>query len=303
MNRPGELSCFLNSLREAGDNYDELIVVDSSTTPEVLSRNQSNIVKANGRQVIFNVKGVSKARNKGIKESKGNIIVFADDDFVVTKGWINSIIPNFDDPHVSCVTGRMLSHRNDEASNLYEQAMSFDRGPNRRVFSRNDLSIVTLLPTITQIGQKRLYDNTPVPWAVGYGFYAFRRSSLEEEEFLFDENLGRGTRGIGGEDPDMFYRFLKAGHIIVYEPKAVILHDHRKELEQIFEDARNSGVSMKSLIAKYSAKDPYMGLIRIGYLFLAFFSIINATVKSDAHLKLMVKNELTSFLRDNSSPK
>ncbi len=303
MNRPDELSCFLNSLSEAGDIYDELIVIDSSNIPESLFQNQLNIVKAKGRQVIFNVKGVSKARNKGIKESKGDIVVFADDDFKVTKGWINNIIPNFDDPYVSCVTGRMLSLRNDEASNLYERAMSFDRGAKRRVFSRNDMSVMTLLSTITQIGQKRLHDKTPVPWAVGFGFYAFRRSALEEEGFLFNENLGRGTKGVGGEDPDMFYRLLKAGHMIVYEPKAVILHNHRNELKQIFEDARNSGVSLKSFITKYSAKDPYMGLILIGYLFMAIFSIINATLKSDVRLKSMVRNELTAFLRGNSLPK
>ncbi|MEM2569786.1 MAG: glycosyltransferase [Candidatus Bathyarchaeia archaeon] len=292
--RPGKLEILLRSIEEAGDNYYELLVVDSSTKESNLNMNYLNTIKHGGKHIVFNEKGLSKARNKGIKESKGDILVFSDDDFIVKRGWINNLIPNFDDPEVFCVTGRMISYRNDETSRLYERAMSFDRGAKKRIFSEDDLKIINLFQTITKIGQKRLYEKTPVPWAVGYGFCAFRKQVFWKIGF-FDENLGRGTRNAGGEDIDIFYRILKAGYKIVYEPSAIVFHDHRENLEQIFKDAYQGGISIRSFIAKYP-KDLYLRFIFLGYVFLTFFSGIKAALESDFMLKRMIKMELRGFL-------
>lgn len=294
--RPSELENLLRSILKAGDSYDELLVIDSSVNENNLNLNELNTMRVGGKHVPFNEKGLSKARNEGIKESIGDIIVFADDDFVVGKHWISRIIPNFDDPKVSCVTGRMISYREDDASNLYEKAMSFDRGLKRRVFSKNDLRIINLLLTITKIGQKRLHEKTPVPWAVGYGFCAFRRQIFRDVGY-FDETLGRGTSSVGGDDIDMFYRILKAGHRIVYEPSAIVFHDHRRDLKHVFEDALKAGISMKSFIAKYWAEDLYLRSVFFGYFFLSFFSAVIVTLKSEVALRKMIKMELGGFLK------
>lgn len=294
--RPSQLEELFRSMLKAGDSYYELLVVDSTVTKKVSDINSINTAQIGGKYTWLPEKGVSKARNVGIKESKGDIIVFADDDFIVKKGWIDNLIPNFCDKRISCVTGRMISYRHDDASCLYEKAMSYDRGLKKRVFSRSDLKVRNLFLSITKIGQRRLADRTPVPWAVGYGFCAFRREVFQDVG-LFDENIGRGTKGVGGEDIDMFYRIMRMGQRIIYEPKAVILHQHRKELEQVFEDARKSGISMRVLIGKYSKKDFYLRCVFFGYLFLAFFSTINATLRYDKDLRRMIKTELCGFLQ------
>lgn len=295
--RPNKLKNLLRSIIDSGDSYYELLIIDSSINKNNLTMNQLNTIRIGGKHILFNKKGLSKARNKGINESKGDIVIFADDDFIVRKGWINNMVLNFSDPQVACVTGRMMPYRDDDTSNLYEKAMSFDRGHKKRIFSKNNLRILNLFLAITKIGQKRLHDKTPVPWAVGYGFCAFRRQVFQNVGF-FDENLGRGTKAVGGDDIDMFYRILKSGLNIVYEPKATILHDHRKNLGQIFIDARQAGISMRSFISKYYAKDNYLRCIFFGYFFLSFFSSLNATLKSDDSLRKMIKTELIGFLQN-----
>lgn len=63
-----------------------------------------------------------------------------------------------------------------------------------------------------------------VPWQVGSGNnFAFRREWLAAVGGN-DERLGPGSRGRGGVDMDLFYRLLRAGARIRYEPAATVLH-------------------------------------------------------------------------------
>lgn len=77
----------------------ELIIVDNNSHDgtkdylEKLSREKSNI------KLIFNDinKGFSAANNQGIKISTGDIIILLNNDTVVTKNWISSLLKYFDD--------------------------------------------------------------------------------------------------------------------------------------------------------------------------------------------------------------
>jgi len=274
----------------------EIIVVDGSDNASE-QRKTETIVNMFGEKYYFASKSnVSMARNIGIKKSLGDILVFADDDFVVDKNWIINLIINYQNPKVVCCTGRMLSYRNDEASKLYEESMSFDRGSSHLVFTRKEINILNLLKTVTKIGNKRLLDKTPVPWAVGYGFYSFRKDIFDRVGY-FDTRLGRGTLAVGGEDPDIFYRILKTGEIIVYEPTAVIFHNHRQDINAILKDAYNSGISVRSLTKKYFKKgDLYMFCCFIGHFFLLSFSLIKSLNRKDKNFSRMIKFELLGLL-------
>ena len=48
-----------------------------------------------------------------------------------------------------------------------------------------------------------------------------------------DPLLGAGTPTMGGEDLDLFLRVLLAGRALAVEPRAVVWHWHRRELEQL----------------------------------------------------------------------
>ena len=293
--RPDELARLLNSIDSHHDRFDDLIVIDSSKDNH-LEKNRYNTLAIGGKHIVFMEKGVSKARNKGIEESDSNILVFVDDDFIVTNGWISKLVDNFGrDNDIMCVTGRMLSYRQDAMSNLYEKSMSFDRGNEKRVFTIQNINLSTILHAVVLIGNKRLFENTPVPWSVGYGFSSFRRRIFDEIG-LFDVNMGRGSLLVGAEDVDFFYRILKNGHKIVYEPEAMIYHDHRQTLARILKDAYYAGISIKALTTKYYSSDPYMFLCFWGAFFLNMFSIAKAHLKLDRQMTKMIAMELKGFL-------
>jgi len=71
----------------------EVIVIDNNSTDDTQSVVKSNEPKFDGRLKCFIElnKGLSNARNRGIKESEGGIIVFTDDDVKVDRDWILSI--------------------------------------------------------------------------------------------------------------------------------------------------------------------------------------------------------------------
>ncbi|MDR1992475.1 MAG: glycosyltransferase [Nitrososphaerota archaeon] len=294
-NRPNDLACCLNSINDVADKFFELVVVDSSNVSHIIETNRSNTLKANGKYLFFAESGVSKARNYGIQNSSGEILVFADDDFVVTNGWLTNLLKPFEDPKIFCVTGRMLALRKDASSNLYERTMSFDRGHSSKIFSKKNLQIRGLFSTLSKLGQKRLGEQTPVPWAVGYGFCSFQRSVFDLIGF-YDINLGRGTKAIGSEDPDIFYRILKADLSIYYSSEAVILHNHRVGKDRLYVDFFNSGKSISAFVSKYFKNDLYVKCISFGYFSLLIFSGIKAAIFADKDLKMAINIELKGYL-------
>lgn len=301
-NRYNDLKSCIESIISSYPSYqyNELIIVDSSDNKSIRSANQELANKYGFIYLYEPRKGLSIARNTGIKNSSGNIIVFADDDFIVDKNWIKNLIKNYDDENVMCCTGRMLASNANEASKLYEKAMSFDRGDKRYEITKKNMSIINIIKTVSKIGEKRLKDKTPPPYNAGYGFGSFRRNIFDEIGF-FDEMLGRGAQYIGSDDVDIYYRILKAEYKIVYEPSAFIHHVHRQTKEGVFNDAYNSGASIKALTTKYIKRlDTYMLFIFFGELFLLFFSLIKSSLGSDDEFKQMILKEFEGFLKGYS---
>jgi GT2 family glycosyltransferase len=189
----------------------------------------------------------------------------------------------------------MISHKKDEASQLYERSNSFDRGSTGYRVTAKDMNIKNLIKTIPLTGNKRLGRNTPAPYSVGYGFCSFRRNVFQKVG-LFDEKLGRGTPAIGSEDVDIFYRILKAGYSIDYEPDAIVRHEHRATLDAVLYDAYSSGVSVRAFTRKYMARDPYIFCLFIGNFFLLSFSLTKNIFTRDHALRQMITQELKGFL-------
>lgn len=67
---------------------------------------------------------------------------------------------------------------------------------------------------------------------------AFRRAVFDDAGH-FDVALDVGTPSRGGGDVEMFHRVVAGGHTLVYEPEALVWHQHRREhadLEQLVAD-------------------------------------------------------------------
>ncbi|MFA5389077.1 MAG: glycosyltransferase family A protein, partial [Candidatus Omnitrophota bacterium] len=91
---------------------DEVLVVDnnsSDNTREVVD-NFNHGLKI--KYVLERTQGTSIARNTGIKNASGDIIVFFDDDCVAEKEWLHyTELPFLKDPSIGMVGGEVLACR------------------------------------------------------------------------------------------------------------------------------------------------------------------------------------------------
>jgi GT2 family glycosyltransferase len=86
----------------AGPNTELVIVVDHN--PTLFARLNAEPISA---QIVENVneRGFSGARNTGIQNASGQIIVFLDDDASGRPGWLGILLASFHDPSVVVVGG------------------------------------------------------------------------------------------------------------------------------------------------------------------------------------------------------
>ena len=293
-NRPEILKRCLDSIVQSHCYYayHELLIVDNSDDEAKIRLNRQIAQELDVLYCQEIRPGLSFARNTGIKAATGDIIVFADDDFVVEKDWIKNLVPNYGDNEVMCCTGRMLPYRQDEASSVFNRVMGYDKGDRKRIFTADDINFLKLLKTVPLIGHMRLGDKTPVPWAVGAGFCSFRKCIFEEVGY-FDENLRVGKVS-AGEDMDMFYRILKANYKIVYEPKAVVNHDDPHTMEGVLNKSHTYGLHRHAVFAKYR-KDPYMLSLCLGSFFFLMFAWLRTILKLEGKERKVIAAGMKGF--------
>jgi hypothetical protein len=78
---------------------------------------------------------------------------------------------------------------------------------------------------------------------------AFRRA-LFDRIGPFDPALDVGTPARGGGDLEMFFRVLKEGHVLVYEPKAIVRHRHRRTLSELRGQITDHGISFSAYVVR-----------------------------------------------------
>ena len=186
----------------------EVIVVDNAPSDDAA---RQVCAEHPVRYVLEPVAGLSRARNRGVLESTGEVIAFTDDDCIVDPAWLDSLGEDFTDPLVMVVTGYVgpleLETR---AQCLFELHGGFGRTFERTV-----------------------YDGiSTVDAGVGDGNSFIRRRALEEVG-LFAEDLGPGTPAASGQDADLFGRVFAAGYRIVSTPGRVVWHRHRRDYGEL----------------------------------------------------------------------
>lgn len=193
----------------------EIIVVDnnpaSGVTPGVVAEFPEVALIAETR------KGLSYARNRGIAHSTGDMVVSTDDDVTMPSDWLERLIAPFARPEIMIVTGNILPlELETESQCLFEAYGGLGRGFEPRTVDRN------------WFDQFRTAVQT---WELGAtANAAFRATIFSHPEIgLMDESLGAGTPTGCSEDTYLFYKTLKAGYAIAYEPAAYVWHKHRRD--------------------------------------------------------------------------
>jgi GT2 family glycosyltransferase len=170
---------------------------------------------ANVRHVREPLPGLNRARNRALREARGSIVAFADDDTTPDPGWLRALVRNFDHPRVMCVTGlTMPLELETEAQELFETHSSMGRGFRRVVFDSSSLRPI-------------------MGGLVGVGANMAVRRSLVDDIGPFDVALDAGTPTRSGGDNEYFARILAAGYRVVYDPAALSWHRHRAGREEL----------------------------------------------------------------------
>lgn len=215
--RPEDLARCLRAISLLPDTGQEVLVIDNCPSTDATR----DIVAGQGgvRYVREDRPGLNNARNRAMRESSREIVAFVDDDAAPDSGWLRALLRNFDDPLVYCVAGlTMPLELETDAQEMHERWSPFGRGYRRRVFDGVDCNPLAA-------GQ------------VGAGANMALRRQVVAELGAFDPALDAGTLTRSGGDTEMFARILIHGLRIVYEPKALCWHRHRrtwKELRQMF---------------------------------------------------------------------
>jgi glycosyltransferase involved in cell wall biosynthesis len=229
--RHEELAGCLDSLQALDYPHYQVIVVDNASRTDDTRR----VAEEHGVLYVREDRpGLDNARNRGIREAGHDIIAFTDDDVRVDSDWLHALAGTFADPDIAAVTGFVAPALLDtEARQLFELVYG---GMGKGTWPR------------TWEGS-RLDDRSRVlSHHVGVGAnMAFRRELLFSLDG-FDPALDVGTPSHGGGDIDMFHRVLVAGRTIRYEPRAIVWHRHRADLEalhrQLFDNGRAYGVHL-----------------------------------------------------------
>ncbi|MEN3340163.1 MAG: hypothetical protein V7647_3839 [Acidobacteriota bacterium] len=190
--------------------------------------------------------GLDWARNRAILESRADIIAYTDDDVSVERNWVRALASAFrDEPEAMCVTGLVVPDEVDtHAQALFERYGGFGRGFERGLF-RVDV----------QRGHSaaRVFGGTG-RFGTGANM-AFRREFFSEAG-LFDPALDVGTPTNGGGDLDMFFRVLKSGRALLYEPAAIVRHRHRREYAALKTQIANNGIGFYAYLVRIASTYP-----------------------------------------------
>jgi GT2 family glycosyltransferase len=207
--------------------------------------------------------GLDWARNRGVREARGEIIAFTDDDVSVDTGWVKAMAAAFDEePHAMCVTGLVVPDEIDTpAQALFEAYGGFGRGFERRVYR-----------VAPGDGAGRHYGGTG-RFGTGANM-AFRRSFFEREGF-FDPALDVGTPTNGGGDLEMFFRVLQSGSALVYEPAAIVRHRHRRDYPALRTQLANNGIGFYSYLVRTAAAYPSerFAMLRLGVWWMWWWNV------------------------------
>ncbi len=102
----------VDKLRAQDHDSFEIVIVDQSTTRDPAADTQlSAVAKADPRVRLYRFPplGGPRARNEGVRASRGELLVFIDDDDLpASTDWLRLHERNFDDPRCLAATGRFL---------------------------------------------------------------------------------------------------------------------------------------------------------------------------------------------------
>jgi glycosyltransferase involved in cell wall biosynthesis len=245
--RPDCMAVILHSLssmvaaQPEGMSKLEIIVVDNAPTSD---DTRDLVAQTPGvRYLREPCLGLNFARNRALREARGEILAFLDDDVIPDQHWLAGLATAWAaNPDAAAFTGQVVPMELEtEAQVVFEQRGGFRRG-------FDQIRYGCVLPN------NRFY---PAAAIFGAGANMAFRTAVVRDLGGFDEALDTGAPVPGGGDLDMFYRIIRAGHSLVYEPRFLVFHQHRRDMEALSRQYRRSwGLGFMCYLTKCLRHDP-----------------------------------------------
>lgn len=234
LGRSEETKIFLDSLSIQDYKNFELIIVDQNEEDILKEIVDEYRDKFYIKHIRIKEKGLSLARNVGIKYVTGDIIAFPDDDCAYSEGILSFINKFFmKNTHMNFLTFKLRDRDTGEDSNLK--------------WYNHDVEIT----------YKNIFRTVISPSI----FIKFKNI----KDIFFDENLGVGRKFGSGEESDMALEILHRGYRGMYSTKFIIYHPNKKEpMDKIYSYGLGYGATIKkqvklrngkSFVANYLIKD------------------------------------------------
>jgi len=198
LNRHQVLIKCLKRILEQKEQLREIIVVDQTEhCPKFAQKFFSRHPEI--KYFYLAKKNLPVARNFGWRRAQGNIILFLDDDSLISPEFFRAHLTNYKNQKVGAVTGREI---------LENKPEFYTHGKAQEITEAGEIK-----PNTTSIDKSEV-DSC---WGANMSF----RKKVLEKVGGFDENYsGNAMR----EESDISMRLRLAGYKIVFEPKAQIVH-------------------------------------------------------------------------------
>lgn len=220
---------------------DEILVVDNAPSDDRTRRLVSHL---GVRYEVERCPGLDFARNRALRTARGDVVAFVDDDAVADRHWLRSLRTVWHQhPDAGAVTGQILPRElATDAQVAFERRGGF-RGGNQQV----------------RYAGEHLEGNPIYPYGPGM-FGSGANMAVRRDVALrlggFDEALDTGPPLPGGGDLDILHRVIRAGFPLVYEPRAVVFHRHRRSWDELKRQYDSWGRSLMAYAVKTYRCDP-----------------------------------------------
>lgn len=177
----------------------EIIVIDNGSTDNSAEIAQKFDVKLLAETTI---QSSYAARNKGIREAKGELIAFTDADCIVTPGWLKYLVAYWDDETIGCFAGEIEA---------YQPESLVEKFSDREGILR----------------QRCTLDSPYLPYPQTANA-AYRKLVFDQVGLFIPEMTSGG-------DADIAWRMQRQiGLKIRFVPEALVYHKHRTSLQGLY---------------------------------------------------------------------
>lgn len=213
--------------------HSEIVIIENGPLDQ-MCLNEDELSKASNfpvRLIRLQARGLSRARNEGILNAKGNVFVFTDDDCILDLDYVQDLAS-----HMSAISGDVVL------------------GGRVKLGDPTDLHF-----TVKDVPISERFDTSVHPGGFLQGCNLVMSRKTASKIGYFDTQFGAGSPLKAGEDTDYLIRAHAAGLRLEYVPDMIVFHYHgRKNIADIEALNHCYAYANGAIYAKYLFREPWL---------------------------------------------